>query len=486
MEQLKAQRLWAQSQNAAGMVFDDTSNYSTLEVNYNRESGDFHRPQDGRKVSNLDVTTEGFVNLGNALVWGSFAFTDNNQKDAGYNASITDPYRGMPYYVADSHQSDWRKQFYNLKFRASTPLMGSRWAIGLEGTYKASIAAKQRDPRADTRFYTLELVPGVTYRMNDNHRLGLSLKYTSLKEDSRMENKNSYVDQDYYILYGLGVAIKGIGEGRTANYYGDRWGAALQYNYSAAGLNLLVEAAYDIKSEVVEQNFTTPKKDAGVKDKTASLSLTAYKRGDAYSHWLKAGYVNRHIDGIQYLSQRDESEEQQGWIELHRNIRSTYRTDKASLHYALSKNRGTEYAWKVEAEATYLKQDDEYLLPHSVKNHENLLLTLGGKYNMVCSERLNRRLLWDVQVGYNANLSGEYLYGGTYADYITVTELETNDLRFLTTDYWAAKASLTYSQQVKEDSRTNLFAKLAVNHTGALENGYDRRTYLAFSVGCNF
>ena len=33
-----------------------------------------------------------------------------------------------------------------------------------------------------------------------------------------MSNVNSYVDQDYYILYGLGTAIKGIGSGVTSNY----------------------------------------------------------------------------------------------------------------------------------------------------------------------------------------------------------------------------------------------------------------------------
>ena len=36
--------------------------------------------------------------------------------------------------------------------------------------YVATLAAKQRDPRVDTRFYTLELTPGITYRLNNSHK----------------------------------------------------------------------------------------------------------------------------------------------------------------------------------------------------------------------------------------------------------------------------------------------------------------------------
>ena len=42
---------------------------------------------------------------------------------------------GMPYYVADQHLSKWRNQYYDLKFRAATPLLGNHWALGLEGNY---------------------------------------------------------------------------------------------------------------------------------------------------------------------------------------------------------------------------------------------------------------------------------------------------------------------------------------------------------------
>ena len=497
MEQMKMQRLWAQTQNAAGMYFDDATmgfysddtNYSNLEVGYDWKKGDFQRPQEGAKETLFNVLSEGFVKLNEAYVWGAFSFTEKNMTDAGYNASITDPYRGMPYYVIDSHLSDWRNQYYDLKFRVGTPRwFYRRWTFGLEGAYAASIAAKQRDPRVDSRYYTLKFMPGVTFRLNKQHRLGLSLKYASMKEDSRMDREDSNTDHDYYIMYGLGVAVKGIGAGRTADYYGDRWGAALQYNYQTSLLNFLLEAAYDMKAETVTQNYlSTPKKDAAVKEQQAKLTATLYKKAEYYSHYLKGCYTYRHIDGIQFLSQRDNSELQNGWVELFRSVRSTYKTQYAEVDYALMKNRSdVEYNWKLNVTAAYMNQSDEYLLPRSIKQAENLFLTLAGKKNFALGSKLNRRFLLDLHATYKKNLGGEYLYGGTHADYITVTELETREQEYLMSDYWRFGLSMVYSQQIKANSKVNLFAKAAADFTTTSDYGYNNRTNLSFSVGCNF
>lgn len=486
MEQLKMQRLWLNSQNASGMVFDDATAFSNVHANYNLQNGNFHRPQEGKKESTIGVSSEGFMNLKNALVWGSFSFQQKNLTDAGYNASITDPFRGMPYYIIDEHQSNWRNQYYDLRFRASTPLMNNRWALGVEGIYQASLAAKQRDPRVDTRFYTLKIVPGISYQMNDAHRIGLSLRYESIKEDSRMENENSDVDQKYYILYGLGTAVQGIGSGRVTNYYGDRIGGALQYNFQSPTWNVLLEGSYDIRSEIVEQSFTSPKKDAGVKEKTLRFSGTAFQQGENYSHYLKASYTNRQMDGIQYISKYDNTESLDGWEVLYKSIRSTYDTQIASLDYALMRNRGNEYNWKLEAGIAYGKQNDEYILPNSWKNSENIFVNLGGKKNFVVGSKMNNRLLLDIHVAYKKNLSGEYRYGGSHADYLSVTGLETADANYLNSDWNRIGASLTYSQLVKADSKTNFFVKAAFDRVGTKDFNFDNRNYFSFSAGCNF
>ena len=486
-EQMKMQRLWFQSQNAAGTAFDDVQNYSNLIFGYDWQKGNFARPQDGEKETNVGVSSEGFINLGNAYVWGSFNFSQENLTDAGYNASITDPFRGMPYYFIDEYRSNWKNQYYDLKFRAATPLLKEHWALGIEGTYLASIAAKQRDPRLDSRFYTLELIPGVTYKVNDAHKFGASFRYTSIKEDSRSTYENAMVANQFYELYGLGHMVQNVGNGGyTTNYFGDRFGGALQYNYTSSAWNVLLEGKYSVKAETAEKTYTKPEKIGSVKDKVAEVALTAVRQGKDYTHYIKADYMNRGIDGYQYIMQRDDSEAFAGWVEIARSIRSTYKTDYATLNYTLSKNRGIEYDWKVEAGVTYCKQDDEYILPNSVKNYENLTFNLGVKKNFVLGTGMNRRLLVDIHGAYNNNLGGEYIYGGSNADAIPVTELEQGLQNYYTSNYYRIGGALTYSQQIKEDQRMNMFGKVAVERMSTSDYDYDGRTYVSVSFGCNF
>ena len=486
MEWLKEQRLWFQSQNAAGTVFDNTDNYSDVKLNYQRTGGNYARPQEGAEEQAIGVSSEGFLDLGDAYVWGVFSFMQENKWDAGYNASITDPFRGMPYYVADKYLSDWRNQHYDLSFRAATPLYWNRVAFGLEGTYQASLAAKQRDPRVDTRFYNLELKPGVTVAMNERHRVGANFIYASIKEDSRMSNSDTYTDQDYYELYGLGVAVAGIGAGRTTNYHGDKVGAAAQYSFSGPAVDVLLEGSYTMKVENVEVSYTSPKKDAAVNDQTAQAALSLVKRGKSLSHSLRLGYTYRHIDGIQYINQRDNSESQTGWMELYHNIRSTYETNAVEAAYSIVRPRGHEYDWRVGLTARYEKQDDVYLMPRSTKNHENLYVGVNGKKNFALGEKLTRRLLVGAHAGYNKNLSGGYRYGGSHADYVTVTAMEAVDALYLTSNYYRLGLSATYSQQLKAHSRTHLFAKAAFDYTHAQGDVFSHRSVLSVSLGCNF
>ena len=261
---------------------------------------------------------------------------------------------------------------------------------------------------------------------------------------------------------------------------------ALQYNFQTTAWNVLIEGNYDVRAENVEQSFTSPKKDAGVMDKRFVLSAIANREGETYSQSLRATYTNRHIGGIQYVSQYDNTGSLSGWEVLDKSIRSTYDTQKATIHYDFLRNRGNEYAWKLEAGAEYEKQTDEYLLPNSIKSYEHLLFTLGGKKNFMIGNKLSKRLLVGIHGAYRKNLSGEYHYGGSHPDYISVTKLETSDHQYLTSNYRLLGASLTYSQQLKESTQANFFVKASFDRVNTSDFGYNHRNHFSVSAGCHF
>lgn len=487
IEKLKEQNLWFNTQTAAGTVYDNTRNFSNIIAGYDVESGDFKRPQQGEKDKAFSISSEGFMNLDKVFLWGKFSFEHENLTDASYNASIADPFRGMPYYIIDEYQdSKWRNQYYDLQARVSSPVINNWLTLGLAGDYKASLAAKQRDPSVDTRFYTLRLVPSATFAFNRHHRFGVNVDYTSIKEDSRMDNVYYYLYQYYWATYGVGNSTQDYGSsGPTTNYIGDRIGTAIQYQYEAGAWNIMLEGAYAKRVEQAEQSLSTPRKMFQAKDQTIDVKGTAICAGENFTHTLKAAWGYRHIDGIQYMNQRDNTEAQQGWIDLHHDIRSTYVTRTASFKYGIMRNRGDEYDWRVDASVAYVGLEDEYILPPSTKDSKNVFIDLEAKKNFKVGDRLNNRLLVAVKGGLRNANDGKYVYGGTHEEYPTIT-MEAADEAYLTSDAWHVGGSLTYSQQLKENQKLNAYVKAGFDYHKSKADAFDKRSFASFSLGFNF
>ncbi|MCK9160401.1 MAG: hypothetical protein M0P00_07955 [Bacteroidaceae bacterium] len=476
---------WMQSANASGLIFEDHETYNDLNIGYKWNKGIFRRPQQGEKNNNLFINTEGAINLGKTYVWGKFAFTKEKVTGSDYNASIIDPYRGMPYYVADTNISDWKNQFYDLDFKVATPITKSL-SIGLSGSYKAQLGAKQRDPRTENRLMYLDLKPGVTYAFNEHHHLGVNLEYFSLKEESNMTNINDYVDQTYYALYGLGTSVKGLGAGRTTNYEGNDVGGALQYFYSNCGVKFIMQGSINAKVEDANVSFSTPKKEGTVKDWVRTGMASLHLDRPKYLHMISVDFLSRSIDGIQYINQRDNTESLSGWMDLYSNIRSTYETNTLNAEYALYKKRGSEYTWNVHAALKYNRQNDEYIMPHSELKYENMIVAVGGKLNIKACDKLSKRVLLTADVNYSSNLSGIYKYGGANADSPIVTDFMQRDFNYLTSDSYGVRASAKYSQKIKENDSYQVYAGGTFNWTKARDYNYGHRTVAELNFGFIF
>ncbi|MDR2130823.1 MAG: hypothetical protein LBP56_06635 [Odoribacteraceae bacterium] len=482
LERMKAENPWSRSGNAGGILLDDLVRYSVFDLSYRSLGGNFHRPQQGAKVHHLDFSAEGGVFLDKLYAWGNFAYRRENTRDANFNSSIIDPYRGMPYYTADLNPSDWENQFYDIRFKAALPL-GGRLLAGIDGTYRVAQAAKQRDPRTLNQFYALDLRPGLVFLLAPAHRVGLNVEYGNLKENSAPALVNTGDYQTYYELYGLGTAIENIGTGRTVNYVGNRLGGEVQYNFRRAAVNLLLAGGYAYKVEEAEFSFTTPEKFGTTREKEWRLSLSLDLPGERFSHHLGALYLRDGIDGIQHVKRNTTD---QGWQILHSNVRSSYRAGVASLDYALTANSGAGYKWKAGALVRYRDKEDLYLLPRSSKSAANLLFAVNGKAVVYRSARYARALLLGAAAGTSRNLSGAYSYAGANAAYKVVTDLEQVDLNYLVSSYYFAGGDVTYSRKARETGRATLYLKGAVNYRESGSSAFDHRALVQLSIGCTY
>nr|WP_121272438.1 DUF6850 family outer membrane beta-barrel protein [Pedobacter schmidteae] len=486
LELLNQNSFWKKSNNAAGLQFDKPFEYSQLSAGYQRYGGNFRRPQQGTSGNGQTIATEGNLFVKDYFLTGSFSYLRDNIKSAEYNASIINPYRGMPFFIADLNPSDWNNQHYNLSFSMATPKFNDQWSFGLQGNYKASSGAKQRDIRAENTYFELSVKPSVVYSPSKRQHIGLNLFYGSVKEESGNSNVNNNVSQTYYDLMGLGTAVSYVGSGRTSNYVGDALGAGIQYHFEG-NVQFFVSADYSVEAEKLQSSFTTPRDVTSVTRKIWNGKLSL-KTGTDLVHFVDFNYYNRNIDGIQYITQRDNSSTQQGWITLFKNIRSTYSSQNAGVQYSLiaKEGKGNEYSWKLNAGVAYEKLKDEYILPNSIKQVENALITLNGKKNFILSDKKTKRLLIGAELGYNTNLSGRYQYNGANPDYPTVTGLEQNDFNYLSADYISAALPVVYSQQLKADSKNTLFVKGSVQYIHTKSFSYKERYYTGLSAGVNF
>ena len=485
-EQMKQKSQWQKSANAAGLLLDNPITYSETGVFYNSYKGNFHRPQEGESGSNLNFNSEGAVFVNKIYAWGKFDYTRTTIKDANFNASIIDPFRGMPYMVADTNRSEWRNQAYEMQMKVTTPILSDKLYFGLDAGYKAISGAKQRDPRTENYYYLFQIKPGVVYTVNDKHHVGANFDYFSLKEESSMSKVNTYVDQEYYEMYGLGTSVQRIGTGRTTDYVGNSVGGGFQYNYQGP-INLLFSTDYAYKVEDVKLGFSDASDNSGVKDKIWNAKLQAYTTKNNLTHYLKLDFTDRKIDGIEAITEYDNTAGQNGYVTLLKDVRSKYDTQTMTVDYDVTIDRDAEYDWKLGAGAKYIKKDDVYLNPHSIKNSENIAFQVRAKKNIVLSQNtLQRRLLIGADYSFNNNISGKYEYNGSHPDYIVVKKFEQIDSDYLNSDFWSLGATATYSQRIKEDQLANLFVKAEYRYTDASGSIFGNRQNIQISIGLNF
>ncbi len=486
-EVMKNKSQWMQTSNAGGLLLDTPLDYTELSLSYDTYTGNYHRSQEGTKGNDLNILVEGATFIKKLYVWGKFDYTRSTVKDANFNASLIDPFRGMPYMVADTNRSEWRNQVYDMTFKMATPKrLGEKVSFGLEGKYKAMSGGKQRDIRSENYFFIASIKPALVYSINEEHHIGANFEYYKIMEESNNSNENMEIDQQFYELYGLGNATSRIGSGRTTNYEGDNVGGGLNYNYQGY-VNLLLSSTYNYKAENVQASFTKPRDIGSVKDKIWSTKLLLYKDIRNLTHYITIDYTNRNIDGIESITQYDNSTSQDGYVTLARFVKSEYKTQSALLDYDFTINKGNEYLWKLGAGIRYINQEDVYFLPHSEKTSENMIFQIRAKKNFILNnDKLNKRILVAADCSYKHNFSGKYEYNGVHPEYPVVTQLEDMDNNYLNNEYIAAGISATYSQKIKEGKPANLFVKGKFNYTKANGDLFDNRNYLAISLGCNF
>lgn len=487
LELYKSSNLWINTLNSAGLNLSDIFCYTDVNVGYTYTKGGFRRQQEGNKNDGFLFNAEGTTTLKGAYLWGKFSIETEKKRNARFNASIIDPFRGMPYIIADDRSSDWRLQYYCLETRISTPKLLDKLYAGTGISYRVSTGAKQLDPRPQNRYYALEITPSIVWTVNDRHNLGATGYYKNMHETSDIEFKNSYQDATFYYLEGLGAFTQTTGTGRHRDYRGNAFGGELQYSIQSERFDFLLSAGYIYDYENVIDRTQKIINDAKTVSDNYSGQMTLVFKGEKYRHLLLANASYQNINGIFYDKVKDPDDPTVGQIILYEKTRSKFKTTRLNVEYDTYKLRPEGYSWCAGAKINYLILQDEYLLPQpgvasSFQNIHRYDFDIHGKYNIHKGLPFGGQLLVGASTIYSLARDCELDYGGPNNDHIVIRELLNKDFIFLSKSYWKLVFDAQYSIPLKISGRAvDAYGKASGYVVPRVNNS--RRANLTVSIG---
>lgn len=486
IEITKVKSLWFNTSNSAGLSIIPLDNFSLINLGFQNTNGDFKMSQSGKNSNVIGFGTDGALHIGRTYLYGAFDYKNETSKNSTYITNIYDPFRDMPYYVADSISSKWKKQQYVLSAKVAFPQLWNFITPGCELSYITKTGSKQNDPRATTFYTTLDVKPAFTFKLNTKNHIGISGYYQYLYERSSTALSDDQNYKKVYIMRGLGNysigSVGGIGGISPFYYKGNIAGGGVQYGYSSDRFNAVLDATYRYKVEDAYQAPTKAQRMGSTKQNLYYGSLQLSLESDSYLNKIQLRYFDKSTDGIEYVQYLDKSYDVSKWITIAKYVRSNYTYKEASFNYYIFNKSDNGYRWRAGLDAIYTDRFDEYYIPSASLKAENLLFNIYGKYNFRLCKKSS--LLTGVNAGYNSNIKGEYNYTGAYTDSPTVKYMFKNDIQFLASDYYKIGGEINFSTLVTK--KTSLFLEASCQYYKPKDSDFSDRILTNFSIGITF
>lgn len=456
-QEINLQNFWFNSSNAAGLAISPLTPYSDVSLRYDREQGDFKRAQEAQSMGQVTAAASGALSFKGFNLYGDFSYINSFSKGCLYNANLYEPSYRMPYFLADWNLSDWKRQCYDMGFKAVAPkLADDRLALGLTMRYCDKVGAKQMDPRGVSYRLDMQVVPSVAFALSPTSTIGFSIDYNRYKERTEHSCQNYLVNQPVAMMRGVGFYTAAIVGGNMGVadllYSGHRFGGALSFEHKGAAADLFAELAGGYETIKVMEQPKFPRMRGATANIFANLSLKG-NFGASRNHRVALTGSFSNITGSEYTQELVTSPKRM-WKTLAVTPMSTYMFIDGGISYFFYNNiSDSGYDWKIGAEANFNMMDQAYMI--SAFNNMGIDTDLHFAYNFSFAGGSN--LLASARAGYCLPLSGSYLYSGSAnQDSEIVKGMYPSDLAYLTTQYVHAAAGAKYSFPIAK-GRSNLY-----------------------------
>lgn len=437
----EALTLWAPSSNAAGLAVSPYKEFNTLSAMYDWEAGDWRPMQTGTEVGALEFDTQGAKQIGRIQLWGRFKYDNINDKGSSFNTLLYDPFdERFLYTAADTVAGQWKKQSYEMQFKAAMPL-GQHWAAGVHVKYTDRIAAGQIDPRAESYHYSVVVKPGAVWT-GGHSRIGINGLYSNTFERSTPSISNSQEIQKVYLLRGLGnwVGEQVGGGGLSTMYFRcNTWGGALQYAYEGSW-TAFAELSFANHSTRITESATQPKPHGSTRQLESGLNAAAVLGNGPVVNKLSLAIADVRTFGTEPTALWNTST---GRWEVQSELEQCrFSTSTLDLDYDRYVRDGDGYKWHLYGSMGLTAVHYSYATPFSEFQYGNISATVGAEYRFRIG---SGTLLAGSSVKGVKDLGGSrYEYNGHRAGTAPVRDLYPHNLAVWASDRVRGSLSAEY------------------------------------------
>lgn len=207
--------------------------------------GEFHAIDHSSKSNNLRVDISGLQQIGKVSLDAGFSYRYSRDEDRCWNNTLYVS-RHNPFFVADSIPSDMTKEEFNMYATAAFPF-SDKLTGGLQLKYLTGSFADQSDPRPKVNSMRFDIIPGVSYQLNEKLTLGANAKVELFHSKLTHLIIDGLIPYTYFIMKGMGdhqIFTNADNSSYPRDYKGLNLGGAIQMLFSGDAISNFLQLGY--------------------------------------------------------------------------------------------------------------------------------------------------------------------------------------------------------------------------------------------------
>lgn len=482
-ERYQTENLLMYSSNPASLYELNMPDFGTAALNFRKEEGHSHRPQQPKSLQDFGFNTQRFQSLESFRFSGNFSFKQTSEINRNF-CDVLDPYRNIPYVFANENGGDWKKQHYELGASASTFPLWKWLNTGIKMRYKVATGARENDPRPLNLLNNIKISPGVMVHISENHLVGLSGYYEGHKEEINLMIKSPNESFTRYLMLGLGQFTSGtMSSGYDRTYFGDTYGSDIQYIFQNEKLQWLTQIGFFNRIEHVRDQISRPKK--GGKYSEQDIKVESYLLLNKPMSVHQFALTGQILDGDGTEFKQNFDRETERWITFSKSVNYNFSNKSVQISYeTLRKAPGNGYNYKAKLMTGFQNSEKEYYLPESFQQIKYF------QTNTELTKYFNNTWRISLAIGYYKTLNHEIKLSETDEPFIQ-EKVTLPDYEYLKSDKINFYSDVSYYQSMPMKLKKALFKqwflKAWINRLEFLEAPFDwkqsGRYYIGLSAG---